>query len=839
MMPTDSVSNTQHGSANETEVKNDQKQTQQPLRPAMVLGRRRSDAEGKNEAESSNTRGSVSKVVSIVEQPETIAPTSTPHLLEPQPLKQFSAGVAKRLSGRPTSANSSSKVSLKSQTSFEDLPAAALARLTDSTKHHKSHHQHQKFLGQVSDWIQSQKAKSAARKERRGRRGKKTSRHVDHNETNETDTTEKASEDSDSSAISLGDLEKILAESMSLHDKQRTPAGSPKLGPRRPSYGSRKRPSSRRMSKVVSSDTEYFDGEVLVPSCDVVLDNSKTLSYGGGGASSSDLNLPTTGKKAEKEAKAWDTFKSEILRLAHTLRLKGWRRVPLENGHEIEVTRLSGALTNAVYVVSPPKNMPQPEDGKKPKKPPAKLLLRIYGPQVEHLIDREAELGILRRLARKKIGPRLLGTFRNGRFEEYFASTTLTPDDLRIPETSKQIAKRMRELHDGIELLESEVNDGPFVLRNWDKWVERCEHVIKFLDHQIAEETVRGVRADSDEWKKRGYVCGVEWSVFRKQVDECRKWLYEQYGGYEKLKQNLVFAHNDTQYGNILRLLPSTESPLLQPENSHKQLIVIDFEYASANTRGLEFANHFTEWCYNYADPVKSYACNTKAYPTPEEQRRFIRAYLNHRPQFVASASATPKARPSLAEGTTGISAFMLDARVPGTATPNYQEEERLREEQLEKDVEELYNETRWWRLANSAQWVAWGIVQANVPELDEADKASNSGSTVSPGSTTPRGTGDVSPTSQEPGLPHEQPGGIEEPIPEKQVTDVEVDGANESQEGEKKADGDEEEEEEFDYLLYAQDRALFFWGDCVDLGLVKREDLPTNLRDRIKVLGY
>ena len=63
MMPTDSVSNTQHGSANETEVKNDQKQTQQPLRPAMVLGRRRSDAEGKNEAESSNTRGSVSKGV--------------------------------------------------------------------------------------------------------------------------------------------------------------------------------------------------------------------------------------------------------------------------------------------------------------------------------------------------------------------------------------------------------------------------------------------------------------------------------------------------------------------------------------------------------------------------------------------------------------------------------------------------------------------------------------------------------------------------------------------------------------------------------------------------------
>ena len=48
-----------------------------------------------------------------------------------------------------------------------------------------------------------------------------------------------------------------------------------------------------------------------------------------------------------------------------------------------------------------------------------------------------------------------------------------------------------------------------------------------------------------------------------------------------------------TQYGNLLRLEPSGESPLLLPANEHKQLVVIDFEYASANLPGLEFANHF------------------------------------------------------------------------------------------------------------------------------------------------------------------------------------------------------------------------------------------------------
>lgn len=38
---------------------------------------------------------------------------------------------------------------------------------------------------------------------------------------------------------------------------------------------------------------------------------------------------------------------------------------------------------------------------------------------------------------------------------------------------------------------------------------------------------------------------------------------------------------------------PATQSPLLLPANEHKQLVVIDFEYSSANTPGLEFANHF------------------------------------------------------------------------------------------------------------------------------------------------------------------------------------------------------------------------------------------------------
>ena len=187
----------------------------------------------------------------------------------------------------------------------------------------------------------------------------------------------------------------------------------------------------------------------------------------------------------------------------------------------------------------------------------------------------------------------------------------------------------------------------------------------------------------------------------------------------------------------------------------------------------------------------------------PDEQRRFIKAYVDHRPQFPA-ASSTPRMRPADSgassgavntpgtPGTPGAPAlvntpssssiidFMLDARAP---PGGWCAAERDREEQCDRQVRELLDETRLWRPANSAQWVAWGIVQAQVPGLD-ANKE---------------------PLAGDAALAAEEEAGAEE----------------------------------FDYLSYAQDRALFFWGDVVQMGLVKVEELPESLRARIKIVEY
>lgn len=87
-----------------------------------------------------------------------------------------------------------------------------------------------------------------------------------------------------------------------------------------------------------SSDTEYFGDDVLVPNVEAKLDNSKTMAFTGGSAHSD-----TSEAAKRRDHEHWVKFKEDILRLTHTLKLKGWRRIPMERAGEIDVSRLSGS----------------------------------------------------------------------------------------------------------------------------------------------------------------------------------------------------------------------------------------------------------------------------------------------------------------------------------------------------------------------------------------------------------------------------------------------------------------------------------------------------------------
>lgn len=238
---------------------------------------------------------------------------------------------------------------------------------TDRTrKHRHSRHGHSSnVISQVRHWLHEEKARKASRQHKTRDEASKLSNAADtvsmlagkahglglpHRKGHHRRTSSVSSD----GTRALAKLEQILAASMDLNEDA---AKDDKPGP----YLPRRRTSRllRKQSTIASSDTEYHDSEPRVPSADVVLDNSKTLGYSGGQAASQ-TSLPELSKPARKEKEAWLQFKYEIVRLSHTLKLTRWRRVPLDRSGDIEVERLSGALTNAVYVVSPPVDLPQP-----------------------------------------------------------------------------------------------------------------------------------------------------------------------------------------------------------------------------------------------------------------------------------------------------------------------------------------------------------------------------------------------------------------------------------------------------------------------------------------------
>ena len=174
------------------------------------------------------------------------------------------------------------------------------------------------------------------------------------------------------------------------------------------------------------------------------------------------------------------------------------------------------------------------------------------------------------------------------------------------------------------------------------------------------------------------------------------------------------------------------------------------------------------------------------------------------------------------------ISEFLLDSRTPGGSTTNlvdnsYAEEEAQRERDVDRQVEQMLKEVRIWRVANSAQWVAWGIVQAKVPELDA----------ITPDA-------EDEPGKQPDKKENEKPDTSDNTIPDtnKEQEVINAEGST-SENMAKDTEEAEGEEEEFDYLAYAQDRAMFFWGDVVSLGLVQKEELPEKLVSRLKTVDY
>ncbi|KAI0308251.1 kinase-like domain-containing protein [Multifurca ochricompacta] len=333
-------------------------------------------------------------------------------------------------------------------------------------------------------------------------------------------------------------------------------------------------------------------------------------------------------------------FAQQLLDILRVLRVPSWSQTttPFPIPY---IRKVSGCLTNAVFFVSSPLTSSRT------------LLLRLYGPSSGSLISRPRELHVLHVLSsRYKLGPRIYGTFTNGRIEEYFDSVTLTYSDIRNPGISGYIGARMAELHSvDVATIEGQSHGSSVeigVRKNVQSWLPPARDVL-------------ALPAITPAIRKE-----LNLSKFQTKWESYMKWLKDT-----QVDARPVFCHNDAQYGNLLRL-----NKVQEGTPDHHQIIVVDFEYASPNPAAFDIANHFHEWTANYHGSTP-HVLDASRYPSLAERRTFLTAYLENRatPDTPAFLDLSPAAR--------------------------------------ERELVALEKTVRAWSPSSHAMWAVWGLVQA------------------------------------------------------------------------------------------------------------------------------
>ncbi|CAI4038026.1 hypothetical protein SMKI_04G3650 [Saccharomyces mikatae IFO 1815] len=304
-------------------------------------------------------------------------------------------------------------------------------------------------------------------------------------------------------------------------------------------------------------------------------------------------------------------FKQDILDIIQSLEIPGWsvncsRKISL-NRDLLTLTKIKGALTNVIYKIQYP-YLPS-------------LLMRIFGDNIDSVIDREYELKVIARLSFYNLGPKLEGYFQNGRFEKYIeGSRTSTQADFIDRDTSMKIAKKFKELHCTVPLTHKERSNEPLCWKTFDQWINLIDsHKEWVTDKNNISENLR---------------CS-SWDFFIECFKSYKHWLHNDSAFTSKLlregnKDNamntglkMVFCHNDLQHGNLLFNSKDNDNV------SVDDLTIIDFEYAGPNPVVFDLSNHLNEWMQDYND-VQSFKSHVDKYPKEEDILIFAQSYINH-----------------------------------------------------------------------------------------------------------------------------------------------------------------------------------------------------------------
>lgn len=301
----------------------------------------------------------------------------------------------------------------------------------------------------------------------------------------------------------------------------------------------------------------------------------------------------------------YDNLRQQVLSLIHQKCPKWEQWDKVSHFSELRLERISGAMSNCIYIVhgppslndscvstSPPSHSFMKQDGRR-------VLLRVYGQGMDQFIHRDREIYWLRKLSDNGYGPKLLGTFSNGRFEEYLDAQPCTKLDLRQPTISKAIAKKLCQLHLQFHAFppspSSHATDRSEI---WDVVDSYLRLAIKGI-HRLTEKSIER-----------------QLQLQQLQINQWEYYISRYKQKIIAMASPIVFAHNDVQYGNVLKHTISNK------------LILVDFEYSSLNYRGYDLANHFLEWTADYHSS-SPHVLDLSLYPTLSQRFHFYQSYLD------------------------------------------------------------------------------------------------------------------------------------------------------------------------------------------------------------------
>ena len=122
-----------------------------------------------------------------------------------------------------------------------------------------------------------------------------------------------------------------------------------------------------------------------------------------------------------------------------------------------------------------------------------------------------------------------------------------------------------------------------------------------------------------------------------------------------KNRSDVVFCHNDILLKNMIK--------------NDKSIELIDYEYCAYNYRAYDLANHFNEWC--------GLELVWENYPSLDTRRRFLKEYLN---EFY---------------------------------------DDKKDEFDLEKEIDKIIEDIKWFDLASNFYWGTWGLIEAGFSSID------------------------------------------------------------------------------------------------------------------------